>query len=506
MGILKIDQDTVTKNTPKGESLEGVTVPASYEIEQLSLYNEDGEEEENFRSIVNSIKIIEELYSPVIICKINVLDDQDFFQKFKITGKEILVLKIKKRIQGAGTGGTEERIELGFIVKEYPSYRKSTSGIQHQEYDIIFTTPFAYFSRVQTISLSVEGNIFDITKDLYKDYLGVDSENILFEGEECPYKIKTVITKRTPLQAVTWLLSKARTVDGYPYMMWQTINAKYKNKIIIKSWDKIIKKDFDNYVSKKPYTYKKFFIEEPGTIEHTKETLSSIISFSSSLKIDKLDQVIKGGFGNKLTVFDYEAKLDFPNTFTPPDPSDKRYSLENLKDLSDKLGLTKNRFKPNTANNNSFTSSIFSSINESLQAVANKIFDTQSLAENSSLFLHKPAPLYENIAAGAYKTTIDINEQNKQKTEFLKASSENISHNCVLYGDFNLNPGLRIILDIPQTTDGPLRDTNELPNQAIEDSDLSGEYIITLAVHNFQNGEYTTKLRLIKPLEEGVFN
>jgi len=72
MGILNIDPDRPENHSPKTLDADGnSTIPSSYEIEEMVLINEDGDKEENFSKIVSSIKIIEEIYSPIITCKIS---------------------------------------------------------------------------------------------------------------------------------------------------------------------------------------------------------------------------------------------------------------------------------------------------------------------------------------------------------------------------------------------------------------------------------------------------
>lgn len=529
MGILNIDKDRPENHTPKTRDADGnSTVPASYEIDEMVLINEDGVEEENFSKIVSSIKIVEEIYSPIITCKVSVSDDDDFFQKFKISGKEILKLRLTKK-----TANDQQSIDLTLVSLEYPTYAKSADGIHIQEYDIIFITPFGYFSKIQTMSESIEGNIFDIVKELYESKLGVPKSNILVDGT-CPHKIKTVITKKTPLQSISWVLSKAFSDEGgselkfSPFFMWQTINTQFKNKILITSWEKILNAEAEG----EPYVYKKFFEEKPGTDEYQKGVLQTIISFSSSLKLNKLKEISEGGYGSQLNVFEYDknyvaAEEVDANLFIPAEEfNDPLYSMDkfqsqvstilknqkkesketinNKSTLGKVFSFSSENNKKQSSSNNIFAGIISSATGAVKEAIINDAFKAKSLAKNKDLFLHKPAPLYEDLPPGTL-TTIDIKEIYSQREIFFKSLSENISHSCSLYGDFNLNPGRKITINIPaaagaETTDGSKVGSTDL------DSDLSGDYTIAVAIHTFKNGEYTTKLRLIKPLQTKKVN
>jgi hypothetical protein len=497
-----VNTETPERHTPKNVDADGnSTIASSYIIDEMMLINENGEEEKHFYKLVSSIKIIEELFSPVIICKVSIKDDVNFFQNFKINGKEILKLKLLKDIEGESQ---PESIDLTLVTKEYPNYSKSTDGIHIQEYDIVFVTPFAYFSKIQNFSQSVEGNIFDIIKDLYRTKLGVEYENIDIEGV-CPHKIKTVITKQTPLQAISWILSKAvSTEDGAfdelnysPFLMWQSINAKDKDKILIKPWYKIIN---NKVKSDRRYTYKKYFEGEPGTKEYQKDVLRTIISFSSNLKLNKLEQILNGGYGSQLNVFEYDrfnaaGDAQATNMFIPAEElNDEKYSLEKFKNaINDALPKSK-------GSKNSFIN-LIESVTGAI-SVPEKTFTSKGIAENRDIYLHKPFPLYHELPNDVL-TTIDVKERYKQKELFLKALSDNISHSCSLYGDFNLNPGKKITIQIPVSIG---EDIDETEIAGTLDSDLSGDYIISTAVHIFKNGEYTTKLRLIKPLQTKKVN
>lgn len=522
MGILNIDKERPENHTPKTLDADGnSTIPSSYEIDEMVLINEDGVEEENFSKIVSSIKIVEEIYSPIITCKVSVTDDDDFFQRFKISGKEILKLSLTKK-----TAKNQESIDLTLVSLEYPTYAKSADGIHIQEYDIVFITPFGYFSKLQTMSQSVEGNIFDIVKDLYENKLGVKKSNILIDGT-CPHKIKTVITKKTPLQSISWVLSKAFSDEGgselkfSPFFMWQTINTQFKDKILITSWEKILNAEPEG----EPYVYKKFFEEKPGTPEYQEGVLQTIISFSSSLKLNKLKEIDGGGYGSQLNVFEYDknyiaAEDVDANLFIPAEEfNEPKYSMDKfqnqvtsiLKNQKSKppsntndgsLGkvfsiASKNSKKENT--NNIFGGIISASTAVFKDAIINDAFKAKSLAKNTDLFLHKPAPLYEDLPPGTF-TTIDIKEVYSQRELFFKSLSENISHSCSLYGDFKLNPGRKITINIP-AAEGPKSSDGTAAGSTDLDSDLSGDYTIAVAIHIFKNGEYTTKLKLIKPLQ-----
>jgi len=74
-----------------------------------------------------------------------------------------------------------------------------------------------------------------------------------------------------------------------------------------------------------------------------------------------------------------------------------------------------------------------------------------------------------------------------------KALLGTITHDIKLHGDFKLNAGRKIKLFFPKAID---------PAENLDDKDknehLSGKYLITSAIHEFENDEYFVKLRVKK--------
>jgi hypothetical protein len=64
-----------------------------------------------------------------------------------------------------------------------------------------------------------------------------------------------------------------------------------------------------------------------------------------------------------------------------------------------------------------------------------------------------------------------------------------------VYGDFDLNPGRRITIEIPKSVnqgDYAGASGDEL------DRSMSGDYIVAVVAHSFTNGVYTSKVKIIK--------
>ena len=234
MGILKAHDPKLTERplsfTAKNKNSEGeLTVPAGYEIKSIELQNSNGEIEENLWYIIEEIQIAESLFSPLLKCIVRFKDNQNFFEEFSLSGKEILHIELTL----LDIDGGENDINLTFVSEKYPTYIRSLHNLDSQEYICEYISPISFYSRLQTLSRSTNipagpggigteaNNPIDIVKDIYKKSLGV-SDFKTFKDSKCDIKFKGVITKRTPLQATEWCLSKA-SEKNTPFFQWQSI-------------------------------------------------------------------------------------------------------------------------------------------------------------------------------------------------------------------------------------------------------------------------------------------
>ena len=197
LNILKNDEDRPVSFSAKNKDSQGrYTIPAGYEINKIELVNSKGDKEENLYLIIEEIKIVESIFSPLLKCVVRFKDNQGFFEKFGISGKEILHIDLDLIDEEAN----KENIKLTFVSEEYPTFIKTLQNISSQEYICEFISPLSFYSRLQTISRSTnvgnnekENNPLDVVKDIYKTSLGLTNFEF-FNSSKCDVKFKGVIT------------------------------------------------------------------------------------------------------------------------------------------------------------------------------------------------------------------------------------------------------------------------------------------------------------------------
>ena len=107
---------------------------------------------------------------------------------------------------------------------------------------------------------------------------------------------------------------------------------------------------------------------------------------------------------------------------------------------------------------------------------------------------------HEYISTNAYAfDQYNYNELKKESAGITQGYVENMetmSHELKLFGDLNLNAGTVIEIKIPRAIDPAVQDKFLRNSAGKYDDYLSGNYLITSAIHSFRNGEYYTEVKI----------
>ena len=448
----------VTRNTPKGISStdNSATIPSAYLVKALSIKNSKGMTVD-MQSLITSFTITEELFSPVIVFNARIRDNVNFFEDFAISGQEIINVQLQKTDT---KNGSAREVNLNFTVKEYPNYEKTPNSISVQEYNLIAVSDYSYLSMLKRISRSVKGNVAENIQKIFEKDLNVTK--VLHMGK-CTTAFDGVITIQSPLKAVEWLRQKAYDADGAPFFVYNTISSGF---VLINSLTKMIKSPLYS-----TYHYHQFLRNSPENPESYAEAMSKILSMRSNIKLDKLKQATEGGFANKTEVTDYAKKSFMSKIFNLS--KDKNVSANKLS-ASSGYGEAMNFFtNGKTAKAENFTTS---------PNASRTLLSTNSSANSSG----KPG-------------SAEIMSESLGRAKSYLANMQSMNHEIEVFGDFRLNPGRKIKIEIPKSTD--ISEYNSNINKANTeelDAALSGEYIVAVAVHSFKEGIYKSRLKIIK--------
>lgn len=443
------------RNTPKGIDADGrATIPSAYRVIKMICINERGAEYDISR-IVTSFTITEELFSPILVLNLKVRDTLNFFEDFSLSGQETIELEVER------DNGVErdQRIKLKFSVKEYPNYQKLASSPNIQEYNIVAISTFAYSSSLNRICRSVKGNPIANVSKIFTDDLNTQVE----VKSTCVSSFDGIITIQSPIKAIEWLRGKAFDSLGAPIFAYSILSS---DRVQIQSLT-------DMWSSKnvrfRRYKYLQFLKNRTGTPEFYQENALRILDMKSNIKLDKLNQAIRGGFSSTTRITDLANKTYAERVFDfTKDPL-----LPNTK-----LNSDKSPFSLNPQLTFGLLSTGLKSINQFGGASINNL--STNTTGNDGNLNSSTGPMAENIA----------------RAKSFYANMDAVSHMIVVYGDFNLNPGKKIAIEIPKAVNAG--EYEKLGKNEIIDKSLSGDYIIATVAHTFADGIYTSKAQIIK--------
>lgn len=473
--------DLNSQNTPRGLSNDAAQIPSSYKVEKFIIANQQGRTMD-IRNLVIGFTITEEIYSPIVVFNARIRDTINFFEEFALCGQEIVKLTLRK-VEGPDNEGAQlppsywrapKTIDLYLTVKEYPNYVKSNETLDSQEYNMIAISDYAYISNLQRISHSVHGNTMDNITRIFNENLNVKEDKIIKPDTRypCITQFDGIITVQSPLKAIEWLRVKSFDSKGAPFYVYTTISD---NKVVYKSWSEMI--DDKNLYPNKDFTYKfKMYVEsQPLTQDSYAENMARILSINSNIKLDKLSQATRGGFASVTQITDFGVK-----TFV-----DRIFNIDKDEEVK------KNRMRRMMQNYK---------FSEWGQAFG---FLSGLTGIRAPLELSKAdsANITEVSTQAGSNNASNIYEQYSPSAKSYLANIDSQSHEIVVFGDFGLNPGRKITIEIPKSANIKkfYEEQKGTPDETDDkDYSLSGQYIVAVAVHTFENGYYLTRAKIIR--------
>lgn len=441
----------ISKNIDSGSS-RSVT-PGSYKIKSIKLFTHTGDDF-LIQNVVTKLIITESIYSNTLMCKLSVRDTTNMIENLPLIGQERIEIQLEHKPLSSKT--QIAKIDLEFYVTEYPLYGRSSE--KHiQSFSFSGISKYAYISRFKKISRAVDGLTSDGISNIVSNDLGSSS----FVMNNPPIsKFKGTINTQTPLDAIEWLRKKTYDDNKAPYYFFQTLNG----DVNLSSHTELVEQPvYYNYYSTRGFNH------VPNTEEDYLERKQRILEITSDLRLGKIFQAIDGAYASEnfyldvgtktftSTEFSYSGKTIEGEKNTPPEPP-ARVGLDPVNSLGRKSSISSNFLIDNAP------------INENYQS-------------------H-----HEYVSTNAFAfgdTEKNYNEMKKESGGITKAYVENlesITHDLKLFGDYELNAGKVIDINLPRATEPDIQEGI--------DKHLSGKYLITSSIHTFENGEYFTQVKV----------
>jgi hypothetical protein len=421
-----------------------IVSPTSYSIRSIELTNHRGEVV-NIEAIVADFTIQESLYSPTLVLKMNFKDSANFIEQYELCGQEIIDISLMREPgNDKGSFSDREPFSHRFYVTEYPLFARPQEHVQ--VFSLMAVSEHAFISNLKFISRAVSGNVSDIIRSILVNDLKVDDNSIYFPWDvpgigdhRCVSSFTGIIPYMNPLSAVEWLRTGMNDSSLSPFFFWESLRGINIISQTNLTTSKLYRTYYDHRINLQRAHSEDDYLLQACTIS----------SIASNLKMSKMFQAKDGAFGSVVDFVDISEKKVIRQNFAYNSEFKGMPSLEKYPSISDKFKI-----------------------------------DGKSLSELESN--RSTLPLSSHNYAGK-------NFESLQLLSYLPCKSfsenlESITHDMKVPGDFDLNPGKRINLQIPKPID-----TAYITDGASKyDQVASGNYLVTSVIHEFSSTYYCT--------------
>ena len=444
----------IGKNLEVGSGVSAI--PSAYKLDSINITNYKGDTVD-IKNLAVRMEITESLYVQSLKLKLTLKDSTNFIEEFPVTGQERVEVQIRSTVKRGKSGKKTEKfikkLKLNFFITEYPTFG-SVPGKYHTDViSLIGISEQSYISNQKKISRSYVNNTAKEIEKILKEDLNLPAKKFK-TSDDAISSSRGIIPNQRPMDVIEWFRKQTYSENNYsPFFFFQTLNGKYK----LFSLASLIDDDnpvFDTYHNTKNFN------TEANTPEDYRQRETRILSISSDLKLNKSIQARAGAYASRNNYLDYSNK-----TYT-------NYEYNYVKDFSDKPSL------------------------ESESVLSNKF----KVADDNFIDFTQAHCEYISVNSNSFEGNNNYNEMSKVSRHFLNAYNalhDTFTHDIRLNGNFKLNAGRKIELVFPKTIDpNAYRDVVKDPDDINKNRFLSGKYLITSAIHEFENDEYHVNIRV----------
>ena len=462
------------KNISKGDNV--ASLPSAYRLQEIVLTNYKGEEKD-IQNIAVKMSITESIYSQSLLLNLTLKDSSNLVEDFPIIGQEKIQVKIEYSKKNKRTGEDKlKSLNLKFYITEYPIFGSTPSQAYTQIIRLVGISEQSYISNQKKIVKSYNNNTAKEIEDILKNELNLPEKK--FKSSIDPYlsisSSKGIINRQRPMDAIEWLRKQSHDQYQSPFYFFQTLNGKYRLFSLASMFDDEVNKVFNTYYDRRESTNKN---ADAGSEEDYQQREQTILSVASNLKLNKSIQSRRGAFASRNNFLDYSNK-----TYTTED-YDYSENFLTRKPTLEKHGTISDQFKIGDENLTDFKESHCEYISLNHKAFGDKNTWYNKDEENPSVESN-----YNNMSKGS-----------RQFLNAYQALLNTMTHDIRLNGNFKLNAGKKIKLMFPKAIDPSVYSQytdNEKDLNGHVNNLLSGKYLITSVVHEFEDDEYFVDVRV----------
>lgn len=424
-----------------------------YKLDTLSIKSTATGKELSLITMMSSLEIFEDIFSPCITARLSVLDGLNLCEFLPIRGQEIVTIKFKTDIDAG------KQVFLTMRVYTVDSHKVDDSG-RGQKYVLHLISEGGFWNNTKYCGYWVNGKTSSMVRSIFNKHFesSVWSGKLNIENTDDKYSF-VLPAHYTPFKAITWLSTKAKTKadSSYtPFLFFESVDG---------------------------YTFKSLYsLVETGNRNLNKYYLNTGNLFigdgvNSNSPQETGDTPLPARY-HKILELHEMARFNMVENMNTGKVSSSVY----LHDLVTKTLLTVNLKE----------SDIFESSNllGSKPHFSNKDQSIQELQKNPASIDYLP-----NTARTAWNPATQIEDNSCHQEIYLKRkyhmnsllSGQRLS--VLVFGDSRKRVGNLIQLSVPKMS------ADSKAHEDKEDKNFSGVYLITAVKHTLGTA-YTCKMEL----------
>ncbi|MDC0889089.1 hypothetical protein OAS42_00425 [bacterium] len=423
------------------------------------------------RSLIVELVFYENLDKPYLTGVVAISDDSGLFDSVNFSGTERLHIQMLSELSES----EEEDIVMDrvFIMSSIINTVKSSNSGQSALYTISLIDEHAVISKSRTVSRSIKD---ELDKEIIKLCQNECGKNVdlSYANPTVQNNFKGVIPYMNPLEAATWLTTKATTELGMPFYLYASI---HDTNLRLGSLDKMLEQPAWN--AKSPFIFSPSNTQKQEEGGDPTSQYFQVQSLKTSNVQNTLKQLSTGAIGSQYTVTDLSSGRQVQQHF----------SIDALLSKADEAGI----------------------IDKSKQNVYNDDYKTPDFVEVNieGQYLHDTngSVFHQVVSRGVYGDKKSIHDQ-VSPSMFLKKVEALAYKNAVYKNIFDVTvPGPGFIKSGgtigDKITINILKDANDPdePNQL--DALRSGDFIVYNTRHQFRDTRHDVAMTVFK-LERGV--
>lgn len=258
--------------------------------------DKDGDFTIDIRSSIIELVIFESLDKPYITGQLAVSDDAGVFDGIDYRGTHRFNVKMLSELDNAET--EDVVMDRTFLMSSIETIIKSSNAGNSSVYVFNLIEEHALLSKTKKISRSIKDNLRTEILKLCQNECGKNVD-LSYASESVQSNFKGIIPYMHPLEAATWLTSKATTDTGMPYFLYGSM---HDQNLRLGSLDIMLQQD--------PWNRDIPFIFSPSNTQKQEESRDPTLQYFQvqSMKTTKLHDTMKhlisGGIGSLYTVVD----------------------------------------------------------------------------------------------------------------------------------------------------------------------------------------------------------